>query len=987
MLTLLWGALAVAPALGDPARYHFTVWTTENGLPHNSIQAIHQTRDGYLWLATPDGLVRFDGVRFTVFNTANTKGIRSNRFTCFFEDDTGALWIGTGDGSITCYRQGAFVTYTTADGVPDDFISGLQADESGDLFIATARGIVRWREGKFLSFASDGSAPLKNQSYLARTNIFCYHDESSLHVLNHGRWLKLKREDGLPSFDVTEIFEDRQGAVWIATKDAALTRLYNGACTVFTPRNGLPANYAVSFVEDRQGALWIGTQGSGLVRFKDGQFRIYTSADGLSGNIVMSLCEDREGNIWVGTGYGGLDRLNEDVIATFSTRDGLAANNIYPIFEDRSGDIWIGHWPMGVSRYSRGHLINYKGEGDEVTAFAEDRDGRIWVGAYGGVRYFKDGKFTYFASQIGLPDRTVVSAIYQDRQGAFWFGTNQGLRRYEDGTLKVYTTADGLPGNDVRAIIEDRQGQLWIGTYSGLARLKDGVLTSYTERDGLGGHQLRALYEDAEDVIWIGSYDGGLTRLKDGRFTAYTTREGLFNNGVFQILEDGRGNFWMSSNLGIYRVSRRQLEDFAAGKAREITCIPYGRQDGMLNIECNGGTQPAGVRTRDGKLWFPTQEGIAIIDPAAVPLNPLPPPVMLEEILIDRAAVEWRGDAGRLEIGPDRESIEIHYTGLSFIKPEQISFRYRLEGLDRDWIDAGTRRTVYYSHLPPGRYRFTIIAANSDGVWNLTGASIDMVVIPPFWRTWWFSSLVIISLAVIAVMLYRRRVAVLKRAHAAQEAFSRQLIESQENERKRIAAELHDSLGQSLSIIMNRATLALNKPEDQPRVLDQVGEIASAASEAIKEVREVAYNLRPVELDRLGLTKALQAMVKKVSASTGINIAADIDRIDDLFTNKSEINLYRIVQESVNNIVKHSGASEAKVEIKRLARGIQVVIHDDGKGFIAGAHQSNEVSAGFGLMGIAERARMLGGKHLIQSAPGRGTTINLTIGMQEARHE
>jgi signal transduction histidine kinase len=503
--------------------------------------------------------------------------------------------------------------------------------------------------------------------------------------------------------------------------------------------------------------------------------------------------------------------------------------------------------------------------------------------------------------------------------------------------------------------------------------------------DGLASDHVRSLYEDGDGILWIGTYDGGLSRLKDGRITTYTTNDGLFNNGVFQILDDQRGNFWMSSNLGIYRASRQELNDFAEGKIHAINCISYGKRDGMLNAECNGGTQPAGVRTRDGRLWFPTQIGVAVIDPANVPFNSEPPPVLIEDFVIDGVPAKING---ALTIVPGHESFEVHYTGLSFVNPERIHFRYRMDGLDKDWVEAGTRRAAFYSHVPPGAYRFNVVAANADGVWNLVGASIQVTVVPPFWRTWWFSLVIVAGLCALAFVLYRRRVSMLKRETAAQEAFSRQLIESQETERKRIAAELHDSLGQSLSIIANRATLALSKSEDPKRVLDQVVDIGATASDAIREVREIAYNLRPVELDRLGLTKALRAMVKKVSTSTGINISADIDDVDNLFSSESEINLYRIVQESINNIVKHSGATEATIEIKRLTAAISIAISDNGRGFHAGATgPADGRPAGFGLMGIGERARMLGGKQAIQSVPGRGTTITISIDLKENGNE
>jgi signal transduction histidine kinase len=492
---------------------------------------------------------------------------------------------------------------------------------------------------------------------------------------------------------------------------------------------------------------------------------------------------------------------------------------------------------------------------------------------------------------------------------------------------------------------------------------------------------VRSFYQDEDGTLWIGTYDGGLNRFKDGRFTRYTMREGMFDNGVFRILDDSRGNFWMSSNRGVYRVSRRSLEDFAAGKTRSVTTVGYGKADGILNTECNGGAQPAGTRTRDGKLWFPTQKGVAVIDPAAIRASPLPPPVLIEEFSVDNQKVAFGGGA---HILPGQERFEIRYTGLSFTRPEQVRFKYRLEGLDKDWVDAGTRRTVDYSYVPPGGYTFRVIAANSDGVWNMEGAALPIFVQPPFWRTWWFISLASLTAIGTAVLWYEQRLWRLRRAQSAQEAFSRRLIDSQEGERKRIAAELHDSLGQSLVIIRNRAMLSLNTPDDHDRAIEQLDEIATAAGDAISEVKEIAYNLRPFQLDRFGLAKAIESMLKTVSEANEVELSAQIDDIDGVFTKEAEINLYRILQESINNMLKHAQATRGSVTVKRDGQRIEVIVQDNGKGFQTDVKHTGEgAKSKFGLVGMSERARILGAKYEIRSSPGEGTTIYLKIDLKE----
>jgi signal transduction histidine kinase len=481
-----------------------------------------------------------------------------------------------------------------------------------------------------------------------------------------------------------------------------------------------------------------------------------------------------------------------------------------------------------------------------------------------------------------------------------------------------------------------------------------------------------------------------MARFKDGKFTRYDVKAGLFNNGVFQMLEDDRDNFWISSNHGIFRVSRKELDEYADHTRSTITSVAYGKGDGMLNIECNGGRWPAGIRTRDGKLWFPTQQGVAVVDPEAVPFNRQPPPVIIESVLLDRSPVTPEGE---IKIQPRQENFEIDYTALSYIGSEDLKFKYKLEGLDRDWVDAGTRRTAYFSHLPPGKYTFKVIAANRDGVWNFQGASLQLSVLPRFYQTWWFSTLVAAAAIGGGFSLYRRRVNRLEQARKTQEDFSRRLLQSQEQERQRIAAELHDSLGQSLLIIKNRVALAQKEIEERDSVEEQLGELSHSASSAIEECREIAYNLRPFQLDRFGLSRTLGGIFTRIGEVTPIQVSTEIDAIDDLLDTEAQVNVYRIVQECANNIIKHSQATEASLFVKRRDSEIVMVIQDNGRGLAAektdaglalraGEPIDGSVAkrGGFGLIGIAERVKMLHGTYKIDTVPGVSIRIKIPIG-------
>jgi signal transduction histidine kinase/streptogramin lyase len=965
-------------------QYRFDHWTTDNGLPQNSVCGITQTLDGYLWLATVDGLVRFDGLRFTVFDQSNSKGLKSNRFINLHQDIAGALWAGTEDGGLTRYREGQFTTFTTADGLPDNQVTKVEDDPEGGLLILTAKGWARYRDGKFSAYPEPGDW-MTLQIYLGPSGARWVLDKTGLTRTQKGQKTKYILPLGKDEY-INTVYEDRDGSLWLSSVGFAVFRVANGAITRYSAKDGLPAGHRITTIyQESDGGIWFGTEGAGLVRFKGGHFTPFTMANDPAGR-VLSIFEDRERTLWVGSATGGLSRLTRQFITAYSNKEGLASNTVYPLLEDRADNVWLGT-TVGLSRFSKGVFTNYDGKKalagmlDDLQALFEDREGRLWMSNTVATVYLKDGKVTAPPEIAGKFAGCV--AIYEDGQGNLWFGARDGLFKLKDHVLSAYTSKDGLPGDDVKIIYEHRQSNLWIGTYGGLAELTIGAhstptFISYTTKEGLGSNRVRALHEDADGVLWIGTYDGGLSRLKNGRITTYTMAQGLFNNGVFQILEDGRGNLWISCNRGIYRVSKQQLNDFADGKISALTCIAYGKDDGMLNTECNGGRQPAGFKARDGKLWFPTMGGVVVIDTGAVPFNTEPPPVLIEGVSLDSKPMD--SQAG-VQVRPGQSSLEINYTGLSYVKPEQVRFKYQLIGQDKTWVDAGTRRSVNYSYLPPGNYTFTVIAANSDGVWNTVGASLQIKVLPPVWRTWWFISLAVLTVVGLVLFVYWRRISQFHREKVAQEAFSQRLIESQEGERKRLAAELHDSLSQNLVIIKNRALHSLTTPNDHDRAIEQIEEIAEAATQSLSEVREIAHNLRPFQIDRLGLTKAIDAMVKRVAGSQLVRTTAHLDVIDGLLAPEIEIHLYRIVQESLNNIIKHAAATEAQVIIRKTKKAIDITIQDNGKGFspATGGKDETSTGSGFGLLGLAERVRILKGTWTIESAPANGTVIAVKL--------
>jgi signal transduction histidine kinase/ligand-binding sensor domain-containing protein len=954
-------------------QFRFDTWTTDNGLPQASINSILQTRDGFLWFSTFGGLVRYDGLRFQVFNTGNTQGMKTSRFLDLFEDRDGALWIANELQGVTRYKDGVFTTYSNEHGLAVGLIH-FREDASGNLLVNLHTGRTnadfRWTGASFVPYAPPAGEPPGIIVY--RTpNAVWYWEAGHLRKLESGR-LTVDFPLELP---LKRVFEDSAKRLWIAVDGTTtLYELTDNRIRTYSTRDGLLDARFFDAFEDRQRRIWFGSV-AGLTVFSDGKFTSYQAADGLAPGAANAIYQDREGTVWIGS-TGGLTRVTERVVSSFATRDGLAAENVYPIYQDRAGRIWIGSW-LGLTVYDHGKFEDagkrFGLTEARITALHEDREGNFWIGTLSdGLYRIREGQVTRYPPQ--QPPGFQVRAISEDHEGNIWFGAEASLIKFKDESFTKYT--DGLLDGPSYTVNEDRQGRLWIGTTTGLVIYQHGTFTPIKEKDGFAGGMVRAFFEDANGVCWIGMYDSGLYRFKDGQFTHYTTNEGLFDNGAFQILEDNQGSFWISCNLGIYRVKKSELNDYADGRIRKITCIPYNKRDGMLNSECNGGGQPAGIKASDGRLWFPTQGGVAVINPAAVPLNSQPPPVVIESASVDTKPVNVNA---RIQLEPGQTYLEIHYSGLSFINPELVKFKYRLEGSDENWIDADTRRVAYYTHLPPGNYHFRVLAANRDGVWNTQGAALEITVLPQFWQTWWFLLLATTSTAGMIYLIYQQRIRILKRTQQAQEAFSRQLIESQEAERKRIAAGLHDNLGQHLIVIKNWASLALNFADKSAPVREQLDEISTTAVQALGEVREIIYDLRPYQIETIGLSRTIRSMVEQVAASSGIDFQVECDELENIFLPDDEVTFYRTIQECVSNVVKHSRAERAAVRIKRGAAGIEAEISDNGRGFVTETQPQSDKAGGFGLKGLSERVRMLGGNFSIRSAPGKGTKISVII--------
>jgi ligand-binding sensor domain-containing protein len=742
----LHGVVSERGAPLDSPEYLIGNWQTEDGLPQNSISAIAQTPDGYLWLGTFNGLVRFNGVRFTVFTSATSPGLLSDNINMLYVDRGGRLWICTDGGGLSCYEQEKFTALAGTNQVAASIVSGVAEDAKGNLWVGTAEGLYRLVSGNLahVAAAQDGQpiggvADMKSAS---DGKVWLAADEK-LYCISEGKVALAPGFEGL-----TSVLPSRSSGLWYGGRQIGLRRYQSGKHTAYP---GFMDWEFRQIYEARNGDLWVGSADRGLARLRGGEQRVFTTQDGLLANDVNALFEDQEGNLWVGTNGGGLHRFREKRLRTYTVREGLPGNDVVCLLEDRRGRVWIGSYGQGVCVWEGGQFRRLPGlpaAPDAVIALAEGRDGQLWLGVAGGrLISWQDGS----ATEEDLTAYEGARVVFEDRDGALWLGSKlRGVERRYGGKTIRYSRQEGLSHDYVTSIAQDKEGAIWVGTRQGLNRISAGRVERFSRREGLGADCIHTLYVDQEGVLWAGTAGGGLSCLRQGRFAAITTAQGLPNDVIGQILEDGLGNVWLGSNAGLCRVKRSELLACAERRTRWVQGLILNHNDGLVNPECAGSFQPACFRGRDGRLWFATVGGIVVVSPEQLAPGSLPPPVHVESVLADgRACLPTRGapaSPATVTVPPGVGRVELSYTGLSYVAPSRVRFRFRLVGTDKDWVEAGTRRTAYYPRLAPGRYRFEVIACNNDGVWNTTGDAVNLVVQPLWWQTGWCKALAALGL-------------------------------------------------------------------------------------------------------------------------------------------------------------------------------------------------------------------------------------------------
>ena len=960
-------------------------WNKKNGLPQNSVYAITQSHDGYLWLATQEGLVRYDGVRFTLFNQNNIPALKQNYIVTILEASDKSMWLGTFGGGVTRLKDNKSVTITSEEGLADDVVNYVFESSDRSIWICSMGGLNRWKDGKLTLYTTGQGLPHSRVTSIDEdpAGALWIATDAGLVRMKNRIFTTYTTTNGLSSNIVRIVRTGKDGSIWAGTAGGGLIQMKNGKITVFNTWNGLANNEVTALSEDRQGILWVASMGCNLQQFEEGKFINYERT--LTGRMVTSIYADAEANIWVGTLEGGLFRTRQSTIATL-----MENRYTWSIYEDSQGTKWIGTSEYGLYQHKNGQFTEFgtsKGLSDpEVFTIAEDRTHTLWVGTRQGLNWIRNGKISPFPLQDQLSN-TFIRAILVTRDGGVWIGTyGGGLYQYKDAKLRSYKTVDGLANDFVRHVFEDRSGSLWISTYGGgLSCLKNGRFNNYSVKDGLSNNVTGPIYEDADGVIWIGTMGGGLNRFEDGRFTIFNTRNGLFDDKIFAILEDEKENLWFSSNNGIFRANRKELKAYARGEIRTYQCTSFGTSDGMKESECNGGSQHSGWKMRDGSLWFPTVQGIAIVDPESIQRDLIPPRVVIESISADRKFVEVNH---RTEFPPSTRDVEFHYTGMNFTAPDRILFEYKLEGFDKDWIEADTRRAAYYTNIPPGDYRFRVIAMNKDGVWNQTGASFAFRLNPYFYQTRWFVLFCITGLLLTAWAIYRFRVQQLVRQNliletkvAERTATLRKTAREGAilEERNRIAQDLHDNLAQGLAGIVVQIDAAKRVLSDSPNDARQhLEEAANQARDSLEETRRSVRALHPLLLERTDLYGALTKLTQQLANGAPVKVECDLKGTPRTLSKEVELNLLRIAQEAISNALKHSNAREIGIHLMFGPQQIELRVRDDGNGLKSPKWKSEE-DQGLGLAGMQSRAKKIGGSLIIRSQNGKGTEILINV--------
>jgi signal transduction histidine kinase/ligand-binding sensor domain-containing protein len=988
--SFLYGFADAQPASMRGQKTNFLVkkWSTEDGLPQNTVTSMVQTADGYIWLGTFGGLARFDGVKFTVFDSTNAPGLRSNRILTLYEDRWKRLWIGTEAGEVYTLVDGKFTELESVPGFKRTTVWQILEDDFGRLFIASDSGLER------IEFEQDGSiipntlrliSSQRSYKLAKGPNNTIWTTSGKAYVVSGDELVAAETLGYEIPKNILDLDFASDGRMVVSTT-SSFGWIDKGEYSELKSDDAKIALFGCT-PAFRANELWC-QEGSRLHEVRDGDVVTYDLSEFVTEGS-RQIFFDRSGNIWLATQSDGLVRLSPRKISLVGDLTDLHVWSRNALIEDSSGTVWLAAHDLLKVRDNKVEQIKVttpSGDPELITSLAMDGNNVMWAGGSAALYTVKDGRI--HAIPGSPPART--NSLFFDREAALWIGTERGLWRLKDDSFTHFTTEDGLIGDSVHFITQTKDGSIWIGTMAGASRFMDGRFENFTTENGLTANFVREILEDEDGTLWIGTYGGGIDRLRNGQFAAITTAQGLHDNYVSRILVDEANRFWILGNLGVFSVSREEMNAVADRTKSSMVGAGFGVWNGMKSSEASGGHQPAGIRTRDGRLWFPMIKDVVVIDPRDIDYQP--PTVLIESVSsqvgdLPPSLSEGSALKRAIELGSGASNLAIKFTGIEFTNPERLRFFYKLEGLDENWVDASGSgpRVASYPYLPSGRYTFSVRALSSNGVWSEQTATVEINVAKRFWETGLFFLMCAVAVLLTIYFGYKIRVARLESRHKQQEDFSRRLIRSHETERLRLAGELHDAIGQNLLIMRNWAELALKHDALDNEARNHFEQISEVASNTLSETRTIVGNLSPQNLERFGLSEAVGSMVNQIERSSGIKFETHIEKVDDLLSNESQLAAYRSLQECLSNVVKHSGSPTARVEVRGAASGIEIAVEDVGRGFDT-EHVFDEDldGGGFGLRNIVQRVQLLGGSVRLKSEPGVLTSVFILIPKNEA---
>lgn len=962
-LLTLFGILALCPTAAlaldtkkPLAEFMHQTWSVDNGLPQSTVLGISQTTDGYVWFATHEGVARFDGLVFTVFDESNTPVLRGSGISALLARKDGSLLLGLRDGGLVRYHLGKFDALTPRGGLPAGSISVLTEDATGALWVGTiANGLARIFNGESRLYSITNGLPGNWVTAVqsAGNGDIWIGTTRGLMIFRNGNMVAQPTHSWLDAANIGAIREDQKQRLWFATSGDGLVMRNGESLRKFQREHGLASDTVAHLHFDRDGALWIGTL-EGMQRLVDDRLESFASADGLTNNFVRWIFEDAEGSVWIGTDRG-IDRFRDSLISTWGIRKGLLEEFARVVLEDRKERIWVGTsdglfaiTQATVRRYGREHgLLN-----GAILSLAEDGDGTLWVGTNGGgLHRMKADRFELVSAELELSTAS-VRAILPAKDGSLWIGTNSGLVSWVwRGKAKAVHlgVADGLPSEQINALFEDAQGRIWIGARGGLGLVqKDNRLRVTAMANVLGSTAtVLAINADIEGRIWVSTINGlALLRTEGNSMSMrqFSIKDGINAQTYFSAIDDAHGSLWLCSNRGIVKVAKSQIDKVLAGSPSQTEAVFFGRAEGMTTAQCNGASQPAGWRTRNGRLLFPTARGVAVAEPARhAAINQLAPPVHIKSVLVDG---EWvsPNEQGAVDVPPGKHRLEISYVGLNLADPEKVRYRYQLVGFDRDWVDAVGEAKAAYTNLGSGKYEFRVLAARQGGPWSDPGAMLTLQQQPRFHETLWFRIFFSAAIIMILIAIYRARVA--------------QLNAQQKRLRLMVEERTQDLKGEKLKLETTN--------KEKARLLVQVADAAKAYERLSKEDSLTGLNNRR-ELDRILAHEFERAVRNGRPLSVAL---ADLDffkKVNDVYSHAVGDEVLRVVADilkegcrSIDMVGRYGGEEfvlvlpETEIAVARqICERLRATI----EGFEwAARHPGQIVTMSFGLATLSDES-------------------------------